>query len=177
MSLASAPTRLASPCRAALLAIALASAALPAAARTPPSTGPIEQRNQAAVRDAFTAWEAGTGAIASLLASDVVWTIQGSGPIAGTYRGRDAFVERASKPLVSRLATPLVPKVHNVWAVDDRVIVRFDASATTTGGHRYSNQYVWIMKMRDGSVAEAEAFLDLVAYQKVVDENEPKPKG
>nr|WP_245476814.1 hypothetical protein [Bradyrhizobium sp. Leo170] len=31
-----------------------------------------------------------------------------------------------------------------------------------------------LFKMKDGSVVEAEAFLDLVAYQQVVDNNEPR---
>lgn len=54
--------------------------------------------------------------------------------MAGTYRGVEDFVERASAPLISRLATPLVPRVHHIWADGDTVIVRFDGSATTTSG-------------------------------------------
>jgi ketosteroid isomerase-like protein len=64
--------------------------------------------------------------------------------------------------------------VHHIWAVEDRVIIRFDASATTTSGAQYRNQFVWIFRMEDGSVVEAEAFLDLAAYQEVVDNNEPR---
>lgn len=30
--------------------------------------------------------------------------------------------------------------------------------------------------MKDGKVAEAEAFLDLVAYQQVVDNNQPRQR-
>lgn len=64
--------------------------------------------------------------------------------------------------------------MHHIWAVGDRVIIRFDASATTTSGAPYRNQFVWIFRMEGGSVVEAEAFLDLVAYQQVVDNNEPR---
>lgn len=133
----------------------------------------LESRNAAAVRQAFEEWRAG-GSVFDLLAPDVVWTIHGSGPVAGTYRGVDDFLERASAPLVSRLATPITPNVHHVSAADDRVIIRFDGVATTTSGTPYRNQFVWIFRMEDGTVVEAEAFLDLVAYQEVVDNNPPR---
>jgi hypothetical protein len=131
-------------------------------------------RNEAIVRAAFDGWAAGKGSVFDLLSPRIHWTIHGSGPVAGTYRGIDEFIQRASLPLVSRLATPLTPQVHHLWAVDDRVIIRFDASATTTGGHPYRNRFVWIFRMQDGLVVEAEAFLDLVAYQDVIEDNEPR---
>lgn len=154
---------------AAIVALAIAPAiAAPAQADT--------ARNETIVRDAFQRWAAGDNVFQQLLAPDIVWTIPGSGSVAGTYRGMTDFIERASVPLVSRLATPLVPQVRHIWAVGDRVIVRFDATATTTGGHPYRNQFAWLFRMKDGKVAEAEAFLDLVAYQQVVDNNQPRQR-
>ncbi|MDH7795038.1 MULTISPECIES: nuclear transport factor 2 family protein [unclassified Beijerinckia] len=131
-------------------------------------------RNAAIVRQAFDSWVKGGNVFAKLLAPDVTWTIHGSGPVARTYIGLKDFVERASAPLITRLATPLVPEVHDIWAVGDTVIIRFDASATTTSGAPYANQFVWIFRMTNGVVSEAQAFLDLVAYQKVVDNNAPR---
>lgn len=156
------------------VACALILALSSASASTAPPGSVASTRNEAIVRQAFTAWQGGSNVFAELLAPDVVWTVHGSGPFAGTYRSRDDFVERASRPLISRLATPLVPKVHNIWSMGDTVIIRFEAAATTTAGNRYSNQFLWIFRMSGGSVVEAEAFLDLSAYQRVVDENEPR---
>jgi len=138
------------------------------------ANGTIEARNEAIVREAFDKWRSGGNVFAELLSPDLVWTIHGSGPVAGTYRGIKDFVERAAAPVVSRLATPLVPNVHHIWSSGDRIIIRFDASATTTSGAPYSNQFVWIFRMDKGAVVEAEAFLDLAAYQRVVDNNEPR---
>ncbi|KRE17518.1 ketosteroid isomerase [Bosea sp. Root381] len=135
---------------------------------------PLETRNETIVREAFDKWRSGGNVFADLLSPDLVWTIHGSGPVAGTYRGLKDFVERASVPLVSRLATPLTPTVHHIWSGGDRIVIRFDATATTTSGAPYSNQFVWIFRMNDGAVVEAEAFLDLAAYQRVVDNNEPR---
>ncbi|TKT82592.1 nuclear transport factor 2 family protein [Aquamicrobium sp. LC103] len=156
-----------------LTALAFVVAVAPAQASTI-AAPEAEIRNEAVVREAFEQWAAGSGNVFDLLSPDVRWTIHGSGPVADTYDGVEDFVQRGSVPLVSRLASPLTPEVHHVWAVEDRVIVRFDAAATTTSGAPYRNQFVWIFRMEDGSVVEAEAFLDLVAYQEVVDNNEPR---
>ncbi|WP_458095561.1 nuclear transport factor 2 family protein [Roseomonas sp. WA12] len=155
-------------------ALALALAAAPLAASAAPAEAPMLMRNEEIVRRAFDGWAAGRSAFTELLSPDVVWTIHGSGPVAGTYRSRADFIERASRPLINRLATPLVPKVHHIWATGDTVIIRFEASATTNSGAAYTNQFVWIFRMRDGSVVEAEAFLDLVAYQRAVEGSEPR---
>jgi uncharacterized protein len=132
------------------------------------------ERNREIVRRAFEAWVNGESVFDELLADNVVWTIHGSNPVAGTYNGKEAFVERASAPLVSRLQTSIIPVVHAIWADGDAVIVRFDGSATTTSGAPYRNQFVWIFWMEEDVVTRAEAFLDLAAYREVVDNNDPK---
>jgi ketosteroid isomerase-like protein len=157
-----------------LIASAFVATMGPTHADTVARDASVEAQNKAIVREAFEKWRAGGNVFTELLAPDVVWAIHGSGPVAGIYRGVEDFVERASSPLVSRLATPIVPQVHNIWADGGTVIVRFDGSATTTSGAPYNNQFVWIFKMENGSVVEAKAFLDLAAYRRVVDSNEPR---
>lgn len=132
------------------------------------------ERNREIVRSAFETWATGGTVFDELLAEDVAWTIHGSGPVARSYSGRDAFVEESSVPLVSRLATPIVPHVRRIWAEDDTVVVRFDGAATTTSNAPYRNQFVWIFEMKSGVVVRAEAFLDLEAYREVVENNTPR---
>lgn len=132
-----------------------------------------ERSNLQIVQSAFARWSAGGNVFEGLLAEDVVWTIHGSGSVAGTYNGLRDFTEHAARPLVSRLATPLVPRVDFMIGDCDRVIVRFGATATTASGKPYRNEFVWIFRMAAGHVVEAEAFLDLVAYQRVIESNEP----
>ena len=168
--------------RRALITLALLSLALPGTAIANATatqvqaadSAAIEQRNKAIVEAASEKWRGGTYVFGELLAPDVVWTIHGSGPVAGTYRNQKDFIEKASRPLTSRLATPIAPEVHNIFADGDTIIIRFDGTATTTSGAPYRNQFVWILKMKDGLVVNAEAFLDLVAYQQVVDNNAPR---
>lgn len=180
MSIYPTDRRASSPSRVALIAFALL--AMPGAAIANTATtqvqsqerAAIEQRNKPIIEAAFEKWRGGTYLFAELLAPDVVWTIHGSGPVSGTYRNQQDFIEQASRPLTSRLATPIVPEVHNIVAYGDTIIIRFDGTATTTSGAPYRNQFVWIFEMKDGLVANAEAFLDLVAYQQVVDNIAPR---
>ncbi|MGV6874113.1 nuclear transport factor 2 family protein [Pseudochelatococcus sp. B33] len=158
--------------RSPLIALALIVNATAAQANTEDSQR--EEHNEAIVREAFEAWSSEGGNVFGILSPDVKWTILGSGPVAGTYKGVEEFLRRASLPLVQRLATPLRPTVHHIWAAGDMVIIRFDASSTTTSGRPYNNQFVWIFRLDNGKVVEAEAFLDLVAYQEVVDNNQPR---
>ncbi len=62
-----------------------------------------------------------------MLATDIVWTIEGSEPNAGTYRGDDAFMARAVRPL--RLRTPVRPVSKRVWADGDHVIINWEGEA------------------------------------------------
>lgn len=181
MTIFSPTRRLAGTARKVLAAVAFVAFVVPAQAEITASDPgaethdtAVEARNRATVHAAFEQWRAGTYVFAALLAPDVVWTIHGSGPVAGTYRSQEEFVERASLPLTSRLATPIVPEVRSIYAVGDTVLIRFDGSATTTSGAPYRNRFLWMFRMKDGLVIEAEAFLDLVAYQQVVENNEPR---
>lgn len=127
------------------------------------------QRNRETVGKAFAAWAAGGQTFFDdVLAPDVVWTIKGSGPSAGVYRGRQELIDRAVKPLSSQLKSPIRPTVHHLWAEGDHVVIHWDGEAVAKDGKPYRNSYVWIFRMRDGRAAEVTAFLDLVAYDAIV---------
>lgn len=126
-------------------------------------------RNQRIVSAAFRRWAAGgTRFFDEVLAPDVKWTIAGSGPIAGSYRGRADFIARAVTPLTSRLAAPVRPTVRGLWSDGEQVIVHWDGATTARDGKPYRNTYAWIMRMRSGKAVEVTAFLDLAAYEDVL---------
>lgn len=156
--------------RAVAIATALTMTTTAALANTEVTTS----RNEGIIRDAFEDWAERGGAFTRVLSPDIVWTVRGSGAFARTYQGVESFANDASRPIISRLASPLVPEVHHIWAIDDKVIVRFDASAPTTAGGTYRNEYLWILTMRDDVVVESEAFLDMVKYQELVDSAPPR---
>jgi uncharacterized protein len=141
-------------------------APLAAAASTEPATASANRQTIAA---AFDRWAAGgTAFFDEVLAPDVTWTIEGSGPSAGTFRGRDDLVARAVRPLTSRLATPIRPLQRRIWADGEHVIVHWTGEATARDGQPYRNTYLWILRMQDGRAREVTAFLDLVPYDDVL---------
>ena len=121
-------------------------------------------RNRALVRDAFDAWAAGRGSVFDLLADDATWTILGSTPGAGTWRGRQAYLDAAVTPLFDRLAAPARPELTGLWADGDEVVVRWRQDTPLKASGSYRNDYAWFFTLQDGKVAAVTAFLDLPAY-------------
>jgi ketosteroid isomerase-like protein len=147
----------------------LAGALLCSQVQAAPEVTPETQRNKQTIGKAFAAWTAGGQTFFDdVLAPNVVWTIKGSGPSAGVYRGRQDLLERAVQPLSARLASPIRPTVRNLWAEGSHVIVEWDGETTTADGKPYRNSYVWILRMQGGRAVAVTAFLDLVAYDRVV---------
>ncbi|WP_369941994.1 nuclear transport factor 2 family protein [Xanthomonas medicagonis] len=155
--------------RAATGVLALACAVSPALALAEPTQAQDRsERNRQTVATAFDRWADGGGLFETLLAPDIVWTVEGSGPSARTYRSRDAFLAQAVRPFSERLRTPLRPLSRRIWADGDHVIVHWAGEAVARDGRAYRNRYVWILRMAGGKAVEANAFLDLPAYDDVL---------
>lgn len=150
----------------------LSAAGTAASTDTKHATAPRQQshaENKRTVEAAFGRWAAGgTGFFDELLAENVVWTIKGSGPSAGTFRSKADFVAKAVRPFADRLAVPVRPVSTRVWADGDHVIVNWDGQGVARDGAPYRNSYAWIFRMADGKVVEATAFLDLAPYDDVL---------
>lgn len=127
-----------------------------------------EARNTALVTEAFDNWKAGRGSLFDLLADDAEWTVAGTSPSSGTYRGRAAFMEQAVRPITERLATPIVPQVRHILAQGDHVVVIWDGTATAHDGSAYTNQYAWHLQLADGRITHVTAFLDTWALQQLM---------
>ena len=132
-------------------------------------TGTAEDHNRRVVTEAFDRWAAGgTSFFDDVLAETVVWRIEGSGPSAGVFRGRETFVKEAVLPFTTRLSTPVRPTASTVWADGDHVIAHWEGSAVARDGRDYNNRYAWILRMQDGKAVEVTAFLDLAPYDDVL---------
>lgn len=132
-----------------------------------------EAENKQFIQQAFEAWAAGTGGVFDLLAPDATWTIVGNSVAAGTYHGKDAFIDAVIKPFNARLSTPLVPVIHALYADGDMVIAYFDASATARDGQPYRNTYTWYLRVQGKAITEAIAFFDSVALNEFWTRVEP----
>jgi len=128
-----------------------------------------EASNRKVVTEAFERWAAGgTTFFQDVLYEDVVWTVRGSGPSAGEYRGLEDLVERAARPLAERLEVPLRPTRTDIWADGEHVIIFWEGEGLMQGGEPYRNTYAWIFEMRDGKAANVDAFLDLRAFDRAL---------
>ncbi|MFC0634236.1 nuclear transport factor 2 family protein [Brevundimonas balnearis] len=125
--------------------------------------------NRAVIASAFDRWAAGgTDFFATVLSPDVVWTIEGSGPSAGTYRGLEEFTSRAIRPFATRMREPVRPVAVQIWAEGEHVIARWEGRGVAGDGQPYRNDYVWIFRMAGGRAVDVTAFLDLPAYDDVL---------
>jgi ketosteroid isomerase-like protein len=125
------------------------------------------EANRAAVRAAFEAWQAGTGAITSLFAPDMVWRIEGRSTVSKEYRNRQQFIDEVLAPFGARFTAgerfrPV--RIRSAHSDGDTVIVVWDGSGVSNDGRPYDNTYAWVMRMRDGQVIDGTAFYDSIAF-------------
>ena len=122
-----------------------------------------EAQNKRLIQQAF---KGNVGNIFDLLTDDVQWTITGSSRFSKTYT-KQQLIDETVTPLTNRLATPIVPKIRQVYADGDDVIVLWDGTATAKDNRPYRNTYCWIMTLKNGRITRVVAFLDLIAYTDV----------
>ena len=95
-----------------------------------------------------------------LIADDIEWTDIGMTALSGTYRGKAELQEKLLGPLFGQLKQGIHMTIHRLVAEDDCVVAQTSGSAETLDGRRYDNTYCWIMRLRDGRIAEVTEYLD-----------------
>jgi ketosteroid isomerase-like protein len=155
--------------------LVMAFAALAAISAILPSTASAQaaqthtERNRQIIQQAFEQWsKGGRTFFQDVLAPEAVWTIKGTSPMAGTYRSRQDFLDRAVKPFADRMSDPVRPTMARVWADGDHVIAHWDGVGRAADGVPYNNSYVWIFRMAGQRATEVTAFLDLAPYDDVL---------
>ncbi len=125
------------------------------------SSGSATESNRALVAEAFQAWESGDSRpFFALVADDVRWTVIGSTGISGTFTSKAAFVAGATSRLYRVFADPLIASVRRVLADGDHVVLQWDGRTRSKGGVPYEQTYCWVLRLVDGRIVEAEAYLD-----------------
>jgi ketosteroid isomerase-like protein len=112
--------------------------------------------NDALARRIFDAFARREGfALRGLFAEDAVWTVPGSGAMAGVYRGRDQifrFLARLPKETGGTYASRLI----DVLASDDRAAALYRASGERHG-RRLDLDQVLLFRIAGGLVTEVVA--------------------
>ena len=112
--------------------------------------------NEALVRRIFDAFASKRGfALRDVFADDAVWTVPGSGSMAGTFRGREqifAFLGRLPKETDGTYSSRLI----DVLASDDRAAALYRASGERNG-NRLELDQVLMFRIQGGLVQEVLA--------------------
>ena|SRR4051794_5474766 len=117
--------------------------------------------NEALVRWLYSEVSAGNPApLVEHLAEDVEWTIIGSTPLSGVYRGRDDVVARLFGGLRAALAAPVQFSFERFVSAGDSVVMEARGHATTHDGRPYENRYCIIFDVVDGKLQRIIDYVD-----------------
>jgi ketosteroid isomerase-like protein len=82
---------------------------------------------------------------------------------SGGWQTREQFVTRMTRVgggAGSLFSGPMTVDVGAVTAEDDRVCVEMELRVPVTAGGTYNNQFHWLIRVRDGMIAEAKEYQD-----------------
>ena len=123
--------------------------------------------NRRTIREAFGAWQAGTGAITDVFADDMVWRIEGHSLASKQYDDKEQFIAEVLTPFGARFTAGerfRPTTIRSIHADGDTVIVLWDGQGVANDGQPYENSYAWFMTMRDAKVIEGTAFYDSLSF-------------
>ena len=123
--------------------------------------------NRNIIRQAFDAWQQGTGSVTEVFAPGMVWRIEGHSAASKEYGSKQQFIDEVLTPFGARFTAsePFRPvTIRAVYADGDTVIVIWDGRGIASDGRPYENSYAWIMKLDSGKVIDGTAFYDSISF-------------
>lgn len=116
-----------------------------------------EHSNAELIRTGYAAFATGDMAVLdTLFSNDVVWTVAGRSPLAGTYTGKADVFGKFFAGLGERSGGTLLIDIENVVADDDHVVVLSHHTAANAG-RTLDARNVDVYTVRDGRVIEARS--------------------
>jgi uncharacterized protein len=126
--------------------------------------------NRRTIREAFEAWQRGTGHITDVFAPEMTWKIEGSSAASKRYESKQQFIDEVLAPFAARFAsgeTFRPSRVRSIFADCDTVIVLWDGRGVAKDGRPYENSYAWFMTLKDGLVIDGIAFFDSISFDEL----------
>lgn len=120
------------------------------------------------IEEQFALWQQGKATIFDLLDDNVIWEVAGSSPVSGIYHGKNEFLKEAVQPINARFKSAIKPELISIHADGNWVYMNWKGSALTINNTMYRNTYCWKMKIIDGKIVEAVAFLDTYALNELM---------
>ena len=124
------------------------------------------------VRNIFKSLESGDGQqFFAHVADDVDWTVEGTHPLAGHYRGKADFVSHTFEKLNKVLPKGAELYVEHALVSGDWAVVELHSLATAKNGFRFDNRYCWVCRFQDEKIVEVRAYLDSALVARLFEEN------
>jgi hypothetical protein len=102
------------------------------------------------------------------VATDVDWTVEGTHPLSGRYRGKKALLDAT----FGRLAGGVELEVENVFLDGDTTIAELVSTSRTNEGVELANRYCWICRFERNAIVEVRAYLDSAMVADTLQRNE-----
>ncbi len=96
----------------------------------------------------------------ALFSEDIEYTLRGTTPVSGTYRGMDSLVNDFFVPWRKQIDGDLILQVTGLIAEGDQVVALAKGAAKTVFGRDYNNDYVFVFGVRDGQIHSVDEYLD-----------------
>ena len=117
--------------------------------------------NKRIMQEVFEQLAQGNGKpFGELMAEDFCWTITGTTPWSGTYRGRQEVRSRLLGPLFAQFAERYTNTAQRILADGDWVVVECRGRVTLKSGKPYHNCYCYVIRMEQGRMKELTEYLD-----------------
>jgi ketosteroid isomerase-like protein len=94
------------------------------------------------------------------LADDVVWTIIGTTPLSGTFRGKEDVIERMVRPLGEALDGHVDFTFERFIAEGEFVVMEARGEGSAKTGRPYNNTYCIVARIVDGRILEMTDYVD-----------------
>ena len=106
------------------------------------------------------------------VADDVDWTVEGTHPLAGRYRSKQAFLDATFVRLAGVLSDGVHLVVEHVFVDGDTAIAELYSTSTTNEGAPFDNRYCWVCRFDGETIVNVRAYLDSTMVMYTVLRNE-----
>ena len=111
--------------------------------------------NKQILQRAFAELAKGNGKpFVECMAEDFSWTITGTSPWRGSYRGKKTVQEQLLRPLFAQFTSQYTNTALRMIAEDDYVVVECRGRVMTQSGRPYNNEYCYVIRFADGKMRE-----------------------
>jgi uncharacterized protein len=104
------------------------------------------------------------------MTDDFCWTVTGNNDWAGTYRGKQAVLDKLLARLRSRIEGRVKTIAHRFIAEGDFVVVEARGNNTTKTGVPYNNAYCFVIRLAEGRLQEITEYMDTELVSSVLGE-------